>query len=61
MRLGGKAGLQAGSGDARAIVGAIDVFVGDHYFGFGGDGLHRLGHSASRYVSASIHEHINYS
>jgi hypothetical protein len=34
----------AGGGDADAVVGAVDVFVGDYYyfvFELGDDGLHR--------------------
>ena len=43
-RFRGKAALGAGGGDADAIVGAVDVFVGDDYFlfGLGEDRLHRL-------------------
>jgi len=29
----------AGGGDTDAVVGAVNVFVSDYYFGFGGDGL----------------------
>jgi hypothetical protein len=61
--------MGAGRGNTDAIMGAVDVFVGDdYYFGFGlrNDGLHRLsfaGSSPLRFasptaakISVSIHE-----
>jgi hypothetical protein len=44
-RFRGEAAVGAGGGDADAVVGAVDVFVGDYYyfvFDLGGGGLHRV-------------------
>ncbi len=73
---GRKAGLSAGSGDADAIMGTVDVFVSyydDFVFVLGGDRLHRLElagcseisldlvrRGTPAEISASIHEEINY-
>jgi hypothetical protein len=45
MGFGTEAATRAGGEDAKAVVGAVDIFVGDYYrfgFGLGGDGLHSV-------------------
>jgi hypothetical protein len=45
--VGEEATAISGGEDANAVVGAVDIFVGDYYgfgFGLGGEGLHRLEH-----------------